>query len=138
MFMFVDRYSADMSAENRSTYRSTYRPRVSTDTRSTDALSTHDPGRVENFQNDYSYLLIANCTRGRAISYTNKHMVPRIFERKLEADLLAPPLLSPPLLTSSLQMSGAPNENIVQNHLNIPLLNLFWYLKGRYRHIFIP
>ena len=26
--------------------RSTYRPRVSTDTRSTDALSTHDPGIV--------------------------------------------------------------------------------------------
>ena len=34
--------------------------------------------------------------------------------------------------------AGAPNENIVQNHLNIALLNLFWYLNGRYRHIFIP
>ena len=33
---------------------------------------------------------------------------------------------------------GAPNENIVQNHLNIALLNVFWYLNGRYRHIFIP
>ena len=31
--------SADVSADTRSTYR----PRVSTDTRSTDALSTHDP-----------------------------------------------------------------------------------------------
>ena len=29
--------------------------------------------------------------------------------------------------------SGAPNENIVQNHLNV-----FKYLNGRYRHIFIP
>ena len=35
-------------------------------------------------------------------------------------------------------MSGAPNENIVQNHLNIALLNVFWYLNGRYRHIFYP
>ena len=60
--MRVDRQSADISTESRSTYRpsigryidrlsadisadcrSTYRPRVSTDTRSTDALSTHDP-----------------------------------------------------------------------------------------------
>ena len=35
-------------------------------------------------------------------------------------------------------ISGAPNENIVQNHLNIALLNVFWYFNGRYRHIFIP
>ena len=34
--------------------------------------------------------------------------------------------------------TGAPNENIIQNHLNIALLNVFWYLNGRYRHIFIP
>ena len=34
--------------------------------------------------------------------------------------------------------SGAPNENIVQNHLNIAMLNVFSYLNGRYRHIFIP
>ena len=33
--------------------------------------------------------------------------------------------------------SGAPNEKIVQN-LNIALLNVFQYLNGRYRHIFIP
>ena len=37
-------------------------------------------------------------------------------------------------------LAGAPNENIVQNHLNIALLNVFKYLNGRYyyRHIFIP
>ena len=35
--------------------------------------------------------------------------------------------------------SGAPNENIVQNHLNMAMLNVFfWYLNGRYRNIFIP
>ena len=34
--------------------------------------------------------------------------------------------------------TGAPNENIVQNHLNIALLNVFQYLNDRYRHIFIP
>ena len=33
---------------------------------------------------------------------------------------------------------GAPNENIVQNHLNIALLNIFYHLNGRYRHIFTP
>ena len=33
---------------------------------------------------------------------------------------------------------GAPNENIVQNHLNIALLKIFYHLNGRYRHIFIP
>ena len=32
----------------------------------------------------------------------------------------------------------APNENIVQNHLNIALLNVFKYLNDRYRHPFIP
>ena len=36
------------------------------------------------------------------------------------------------------QNAGAPNQNIVQNNLNIALLNSFWYLNGRYRHIFIP
>ena len=34
--------------------------------------------------------------------------------------------------------AGAPKENIVQNHLNKSWLNVFWYLNGRYRHIFIP
>ena len=34
--------------------------------------------------------------------------------------------------------TGAPIENIVQNHLNIALLNVFQYLNGRFRHIFIP
>ena len=27
--------------------------------------------------------------------------------------------------------TGAPNENVVQNHLNIALLNVFGYLNGR-------
>ena len=36
------------------------------------------------------------------------------------------------------QKTGAPNENTVQNHLNIALLNVFQYFNGRYRHIFIP
>ena len=59
--MRVDRQSADISTESRPSIgrhigrlsvdisadcRSTYRPRVSTDTRSTDALSTHDPKYV--------------------------------------------------------------------------------------------
>ena len=38
----------------------------------------------------------------------------------------------------TMQWSGAPNDNKVQNHLNIALLNVFLYLNGRYRHIFIP
>ena len=36
-----------------------------------------------------------------------------------------------------IETPGAPNENIVQNHFNIALLNIFWYLNGRYRHIFM-
>ena len=36
------------------------------------------------------------------------------------------------------EYSGAPKENIVQNHLNIAFLNVFYYLNGRYRLIFIP
>jgi len=51
----VDRHSADISAECRSISfdisaecRSPYRPIVSTDTRSTDALSTHDPQEMQN------------------------------------------------------------------------------------------
>ena len=36
-----------------------------------------------------------------------------------------------------IHISGAPNENIVQNHLKIALLNVFQYLNSRYRHIFI-
>ena len=39
---------------------------------------------------------------------------------------------------SGVQFARAPNENIVQNHLNIALLNVFYYLNGRYKHIFIP
>ena len=35
-------------------------------------------------------------------------------------------------------LTGAPNENIVQKYLNMALLNVFQYLNGRYRHIFIP
>ena len=34
--------------------------------------------------------------------------------------------------------SGAPKENIVQNHLKIALLKVFQYLNGGYGHIFIP
>ena len=34
--------------------------------------------------------------------------------------------------------TGAPNENIAQSHLDIALLNVFWNLNGRYRHIFMP
>ena len=33
---------------------------------------------------------------------------------------------------------GAPNENIVQNHTNIALSNVFQYLNGRYGDTFIP
>ena len=33
--------------------------------------------------------------------------------------------------------AGAPNENIVLNHLKIALMKVFYYLIGRYRHIFI-
>ena len=42
------------------------------------------------------------------------------------------------LFVSLFNITGAPNENMVQNHLNIALLNIFYYLNGRYRHIFIP
>ena len=38
---------------------------------------------------------------------------------------------------AALEYSGAPNEKIIQNHLNIALLNVFYYLNGRYKHIFI-
>ena len=34
-------------------------------------------------------------------------------------------------------LSGAPNENIVQNLLNIALLNVFQYSNGRYRHQYL-
>ena len=43
----IGQVSVDISAEGRSPYR----PRVSTDTWSTDALSTHDPGNVQYFEN---------------------------------------------------------------------------------------
>ena len=39
---------------------------------------------------------------------------------------------------SGVQFAGAPNENVVQNQLNIALSNVFYYLNGRYKHIFIP
>ena len=37
-----------------------------------------------------------------------------------------------------MEISGAPNGNIVQNNLNIKLSDVFQYLNGRYKHIFIP
>ena len=42
------------------------------------------------------------------------------------------------LVKHSPMFSGAPNENIVQNHLNIALLNVFYYLNSGFGHIFIP
>ena len=33
--------------------------------------------------------------------------------------------------------AGGSNKNIIQNHLNIALINVFSYLNGRYRHTFI-
>ena len=39
---------------------------------------------------------------------------------------------------AALEYSGAPNEKIIQNHLNIALLNVFYYLNGRYKHILSP
>ena len=47
-------------------------------------------------------------------------------------------LSGPDVRTVGYQKSEAPNENVVQKHLNIALLNVFWYLNGRFRHIFIP
>ena len=41
-------------------------------------------------------------------------------------------------IKSTVIMQGAPNDNTVQNHLNITLLNVFYYLNCRYRYIFIP
>ena len=41
-------------------------------------------------------------------------------------------------MMNNVYVPGALNENIVQNHLNIALLNVFSDLNGRYRHIFIP
>ena len=31
---------------------------------------------------------------------------------------------------AALEYSGAPNNKIIQNHLNIALLNVFYYLNG--------
>ena len=41
-------------------------------------------------------------------------------------------------ISDELARSGAPNENIVENHINITSLNVFEYLNVRYRQIFIP
>ena len=41
-------------------------------------------------------------------------------------------------ISFAVEWTGAPNDNIVQNHLNIALLNVFQYLNGRYRHILSP
>ena len=47
-------------------------------------------------------------------------------------------LIHPRLKLLNCVLTGAPKENMVQNHLNIALLNVFQYLNGRYRHTFIP
>ena len=47
-------------------------------------------------------------------------------------------LIHPRLKLPNCVLTGAPKENMVQNHLNIALLNVFQYLNGRYRHTFIP
>ena len=39
--------------------------------------SPKDSCNFENFQN-HTYLLITNCTRGRAISYTNSELVRQV------------------------------------------------------------
>ena len=44
--VYVSQYVNRVSVDILTKYQSTYRLRVSTDTRSTDALSTHDPGKL--------------------------------------------------------------------------------------------
>ena len=41
------------------------------------------------------------------------------------------------LQRASLPCWFEPAKNIVQNHLNIALLNVFYYVNGRYKHIFM-
>ena len=43
----------------------------------------------------------------------------------------------PPLYVKFTKNRGTLRE-YSSNHLNIALLNLFWYLNGKYRHILIP
>ena len=52
----LGRHSVDISAD----CRSTYRPRVSTDTRSTDALSTHDPRNQKTERRPTQQSVISN------------------------------------------------------------------------------
>ena len=47
-------------------------------------------------------------------------------------------LIHPRLKLPNRVLTGAPKENMVQNHLNIALLNVSQYLNSRYRHTFIP
>ena len=54
----------------------------------------------------------------------------------LELQRAALPCWSEPAMRLPLQ-TEAPNENIVQNYLNITLLNVFYYANSRYRYIFI-
>ena len=63
--------------------------------------------------------------------YRGSHNItPEILELEIEKNKH--------FVLTNVQQAGAPNENIVQNHLNIALLNVFYYLNGRYRYIFIP
>ena len=45
---------------------------------------------------------------------------------------------SHPLLYVEFTKNRGTLQEYSSNHLNIALLNLFWYLNGKYRHILIP
>ena len=63
--------------------------------------------------------------------FSHVTQVLRIVLNLLSAFVAAPSL-------AALEYSGASNEKIIQNHLHITSLNVFYHLNGRYRHIFIP
>ena len=66
-------------------------------------------------------------------------VTPCIFSRIFEWTNLinGPQFQQEQARTEQIVCSGAPNENIVQNHLNKALLNVFQYLNGRYKGIFL-
>ena len=91
------------------------------------------PGYWHGFANVTNWQQIMSATQATLITRLTVQDLNIYFVYKFKSNLI---------FKSSkihkIYFSGAPNENTVQNHLNIALLNAFQYFNGRYRHIFIP
>ena len=73
-------------------------------------------------------------SQGKGQGFEIRTPVPRFFTRIFHR-YICPEVVT---LNTKLTVIRGTQRELVQNHLNIALINVFQYLNGSYRNIFIP